>query len=225
MNYKILLVDDEDDILEFMGYNLRKQGWEVLVAHDGCQAVAMALEHHPHLVLLDVMMPVMDGMQTCIELRSKDELRGLKIAMLTARGEDYSQIAGFDAGADDYITKPIRPAVLVSRIKALLKRFNADTQTPDTVATIKIDRERYLAIIRGQEISLPRKEFELLALLLSREERVFSREEIFDKVWGDDVVVGERTIDVHIRKLREKIGAEHILTIKGVGYKFTTKEG
>ena len=181
------------------------------------------MEIIPHLVILDVMMPVMDGVEACEQMRSYEQLKHTIIAFLTARGEDYSQIAGFDAGADDYISKPISPKVLVSRVKALLKRLDAGEggNEHDQEKYLRIDRERYLVITEtGKELSLPRKEFELLALLYSKPHKVFSREEIFSAVWGDDVIVGDRTIDVHIRKLREKIGENHIVTIKGVGYKY-----
>lgn len=218
MEYKILLVDDEVDILEFMEYNLRKDGFEVLTAQNGADAISVAKEFLPHLILLDVMMPVMDGIETCAKIRATPSIKNTIIAMLTARGEDYSQIAGFDAGADDYITKPIRPKVLVSRIGALLKRL--DEVQPDEQADFVIDRDRYLVVVKGVEIVLPRKEFELISFLFSKPNRVFSRDDIFDAVWGDNVVVGDRTIDVHIRKLREKIGEQFITTIKGVGYKF-----
>ncbi len=225
MNYKVLLVDDETDILEFVGYNLRKEGFTVYTATNGKEAVEKALETEPHLILLDVMMPEMDGIETCQEIRKHRQLQKTAVAFLTARGEDYSQIAGFDAGADDYIAKPIRVKVLISRIKAMLKRVDTGRQEDtdsdeDPERSLRIDRERYLVIRNGKEIVLPRKEFELLALLYSKPQKVFSREEIFSNVWGDNVIVGDRTIDVHIRKLREKIGEEHIVTIKGVGYKY-----
>lgn len=222
MSYRILIVDDEPDILEFVGYNLKKEGYEVFTASNGREAVEKAREVTPHLILLDVMMPEMDGMETCQQIRSHKELSHTMIAFLTARSEDYSQIAGFDAGADDYITKPIKVKVLMSRIKAMLKRMEAFTAitVPEGEHSISIDKERYLVIKEGQEISMPRKEFNLLALLYSKPQKVFSREEIFASVWGSDVVVGDRTIDVHIRKLREKIGDKHIVTIKGVGYKY-----
>ncbi len=225
MNYRILLVDDELDILEFVSYNLLKEGYEVHTAINGREAVEKALTVIPHLILLDVMMPEMDGIETCQRIRTHQSLQNTIVAFLTARGEDYSQIAGFDAGADDYITKPIRVKVLVSRIKALLKRTESINEQMAEIEdnnhrSLKIDRERYLVVKGTQEIVLPRKEFNLLSLLYSKPQKVFSREEIFASVWGSDVIVGDRTIDVHIRKLREKIGEDHIVTIKGVGYKF-----
>jgi len=220
---KVLLVDDEKDILEFISYNLKKEGFDVYTALNGRTAIELAQKVTPNLILLDIMMPQMDGIETCHELRSIPSIANTAIAFLTARGEDYSQIAGFDAGADDYITKPIRPKVLVSRIKALLKRCD---QTRPAGYTgdghdLYIDRERYLVVAEGKEITMPRKEFELLALLYSKPQKVFSRDEIFNAVWGDNVIVGDRTIDVHIRKLREKIGDNFITTVKGVGYKFS----
>lgn len=223
--YNLLLVDDEPDVLEFIGYNLRKEGFNVHSASNGKEAIRLAQEVNPQLILLDVMMPGMDGIETCEELRKIVALKNVLIAFLTARGEDYSQIAGFDAGGDDYISKPIKPKVLVSRIKALLKRSISNEVQIDHLIdkiqrTIEIDRERFIIIKQNKEIVLPKKEFELLALLYSRPQKVFTREEIFSIVWGDDIIVGDRTIDVHIRKLREKIGEEHIYTVKGVGYKF-----
>lgn len=222
---RILLVDDEPDILEFLGYSLRAEGFTVESAKDGIDAVRIARIFLPHLVLLDVMMPGMDGIETCQQMRTLPELKETLIAFLTARGEDYSQLAGFDAGADDYIAKPVKPKVLISRIKALLKRVRAGNEDSHSfkairLGDIEIDPERYLVIRAGEELHLPRKEFELLSLLASRPGKVFTREDIYRSVWGNDVIVGERTIDVHIRKLREKIGDEHIRTIKGVGYTF-----
>jgi two-component system alkaline phosphatase synthesis response regulator PhoP len=223
-NYRILLVDDEPDILEFVSYNLRKEDFQVFTASNGRDAIKMAEELHPHLILLDVMMPAMDGVETCEEIRRHNTLKDTLVAFLTARGEDYSQIAGFDAGGDDYITKPIKPKVLVSRVKALLKRVDLkiveDAPVDLSEKGILIDRERYVVMKEGVEISLPKKEFELLALLYSRPQKVFTRDEIFASVWGDNIIVGDRTIDVHIRKLREKIGDDFIRTVKGVGYKF-----
>ncbi len=222
--YKILLVDDEPDILEFLSYNLKKEGYNVFTANNGKEAVTVAKKETPHLIILDVMMPDMDGIETCREIRDIPGLKDVMIAFLTARSEDYSQIAGFDVGADDYINKPIKPRVLISRIKALLRRgANSDnSKSTDKVdmGGIKIDRERYLIIQDGKEINLPKKEFELLALLASKPGKVFTRDVILDKVWGGDVVVGDRTIDVHIRKLREKLGEDFIKTVKGIGYKF-----
>lgn len=221
--HKILLVDDENDILEFVSYNLKKEGYDVVTATNGKEAIKLALDFRPHLIILDVMMPEMDGIETCEEMRKIPELSTAIIAFLTARGEDYSQIAGFDAGADDYISKPIKPKVLVSRVKALLRRAehtgSSTTIIPDDAAII-IDKSRYVVIKEGVELELPKKEFELLALLYSKPHKVFTREEIFNSIWGDNVIVGDRTIDVHIRKLREKIGDDYIKTIKGVGYKF-----
>ncbi len=220
---KILLVDDEPDILEIVSYNLSSEGYEVYTAKNGVEAVAKAKKKQPHLIILDVMMPEMDGIEACEIMRNTPGLENTIITFLTARGEDYSQVAGFDAGADDYITKPIKPKVLVSKVKALLRRLKEeDKETEDIVRVghIVIDREEYKIINDGQEIILPRKEFELLSLLTSKPSKVFKREVILDKVWGNEVVVGGRTIDVHIRKLREKIGDHHFKTVKGVGYKF-----
>lgn len=221
---RILLVDDEPDILEIVGYNLSAEGYEVHTAKNGVEAVAKAKKRKPHLVILDVMMPEMDGIEACETIRHTPGLEDTIIAFLTARGEDYSQMAGFDAGADDYITKPIKPKVLVSKVKALLRRFKDEEakETDDIVEIghITINREEYKIINNGVEIILPRKEFELLALLTSKPNKVFKREVILDKVWGNEVVVGGRTIDVHIRKLREKIGDDNFKTVKGVGYKF-----
>ncbi len=221
--YKILLVDDEPDILEFLSYNLKKEGYNVYTAGNGKEALAIAKVENPHLIILDVMMPDMDGIETCREIREIPGLKNVMIAFLTARNEDYSQIAGFDVGADDYINKPIKPRVLTSRIKALLRRSGTtESVSSDKVdmGGIRIDRERYLVIQDGVEINLPKKEFELLDLLASKPGKVFTREVILDKVWGGDVVVGDRTIDVHIRKLREKLGEDFIRTVKGIGYTF-----
>ena len=224
---KILLVDDEKDILEFISYNLNKEGYEVLTARNGRDGIEMARKFVPQLILLDVMMPEIDGMETCEELRKIRELDNTIIVFLTARGEDYSQIAGFKAGGDDYIVKPISPKVLISKIKALMRsrdRTNNSDEKQERMIIeqddIILDREKYIVIKKGGKLSLPKKEFELLALLISRPERVFSRNEIFSKIWGDDVIVGDRTIDVHIRKLREKVGGKYIQTVKGVGYKY-----
>jgi two-component system, OmpR family, alkaline phosphatase synthesis response regulator PhoP len=217
--YTILVVDDEEDIVELLSYNLKKEGFRVHAASDGKMAIKKAKEIVPDLILLDVMMPEMDGIEACAEIRAEDSLSSTLIAFLTARGEDYSQIAGLDAGADDYITKPIKPKVLISRVNALLRRINGGNEEPEKAVTLKVDRERYVVIKQDVEMSIPRKEFELLALLLSKPGKVFSRETILNVVWGQEVVVGDRTIDVHIRKLREKIGDETIKTVKGVGYK------
>lgn len=220
---KILLVDDEQDILEFISYNLKKEGYIVFTANNGKEALTVAKKENPDLIILDVMMPGMDGIETCRELREIPGLKNSMIAFLTARNEDYSQIAGFDVGADDYINKPVKPRVLISRIKALLRRGSGiESNVTDKIETggIKIDRERYVIVKDDIEISLPKKEFELLALLASKPGKVFTREVILEKVWGGDVVVGDRTIDVHVRKLREKIGEDFIKTIKGIGYKF-----
>jgi len=219
---KILLVDDEPDILEIVGYNLTTEGYQVITAKNGHEAVKKAKKEKPQLIILDVMMPEMDGIEACEQIRKIPDLKETIIAFLTARGEDYSQVAGFDAGADDYITKPIKPKVLVSKVKALLRRLKEDETTDNIVkiGQLTIDHDEYKIILNGEEIILPRKEFELLSLLSSKPGKVFKRDEILDKVWGNEVVVGGRTIDVHIRKLREKIGDESFKTVKGVGYKF-----
>jgi two-component system alkaline phosphatase synthesis response regulator PhoP len=219
---KILLADDDKDILELVGFNLEKEGYEVHTASDGRKALDLARRIIPDLVLLDVMMPEMDGMEACREMREDPKLKNIMIAFLTARGEDYSQVAGFDAGADDYIQKPIKTRILISRVKAMLRRATADNPSASQKNSlgISIDKERYLVYKDGVELSLPKKEFELLALLASAPGRVFTRDNILNKVWGNDVIVGDRTIDVHIRKLREKLGDESFKTIKGVGYKF-----
>lgn len=219
---KILLVDDEPDIIEIVGYNLMEEGYQIIQAKNGLEAVKKAEKEHPQLIIMDVMMPEMDGIEACQYIRKIPELSHTVIAFLTARGEDYSQLAGFEAGADDYITKPIKPKVLVSKVKALLRRFKNedDPAMITTLGDLVIDRDEYKITLKGEEMILPRKEFELLALLASRPGKVFKREDILDAVWGSEVVVGGRTIDVHIRKLREKIGDDYFVTIKGVGYKF-----
>ncbi len=219
---KILLVDDEPDILEIISYNLHVEGYQVITAENGVEAIKKAKKHLPHLIILDVMMPEMDGIEACEKLRNIPDLSQTIITFLTARGEDYSQVAGFEAGADDYIQKPVKPKVLVSKVKALLRRFKEDdSDTPNVnLGNLVINREEYKVVKNKKEIILPRKEFELLALLASKPGKVFKREDILDKVWGNEVVVGGRTIDVHIRKLREKIGDDSFKTVKGVGYKF-----
>ena len=215
-------MDDEPDILELVQYNLEKEGFAVRTASNGIEAIDLASQWSPHLILLDVMMPEMDGMETCIKIRENAKLDDAVIAFLTARSEDYSQIAGFDAGADDYITKPIKPRVLLSRIKALLRRGTKGAESKPVFSgkTLTIDRDRYVVIRNGEEMNLPKKEFELLSLLVSQPGKVFTRSAILSEVWGNDVVVGDRTIDVHIRKLREKLGDHYFKTVKGVGYKF-----
>ena len=219
---KILLVDDEPDILEIIGYNLSQEGYQIVTAKNGREAISKAKKELPHLIIMDVMMPEMDGMEACENIRKIPELSHTIITFLTARSEDYSQVAGFDAGADDYIAKPIKPKLLVSKVKALLRRLKEVETNSATlnVGGIEINRETYKIIKDGEEIVLPRKEFELFYLLASKPGKVFTREEILDKVWGNEVVVGGRTIDVHIRRLREKIGEDVFKTIKGVGYKF-----
>ncbi|MDG1673184.1 MAG: response regulator transcription factor [Flavobacteriaceae bacterium] len=226
-NVKILLVDDEPDILEIISYNLSAQGYNVFTANNGLQAIKKAKKEQPQLIILDVMMPEMDGIEACEHIRKIPELQHTLITFLTARGEDYSQVAGFEAGADDYITKPIKPKVLVSKIKSLLRRLNTKIDSPSKdlieLENLIIDREAYKIVFEGTDIVLPRKEFELLYLLASKPGKVFKREDILDKIWGNEVVVGGRTIDVHIRKLREKLGDKRFKTIKGVGYKFQNK--
>jgi len=219
---KILLVDDEPDILEIVGYNLTQEGYVVVTAENGLRALDQAKKHKPQLIILDVMMPEMDGIEACEKLRAMPELAESVITFLTARGEDYSQLAGFEAGADDYITKPVKPKVLVSKVKALLRRYKEVQEAPQNLklGNLIINREEYKIIKDKKEMVLPRKEFELLALLASKPGKVFKREEILDVVWGNEVIVGGRTIDVHIRKLREKIGDDRFKTVKGVGYKF-----
>ena len=217
MSHRILLVDDEADILEFMEYNLRKAGYEVFTAQNGAEGLRLAAQHKPHLILLDMMMPVMDGAETCRAIRADPALRDTMVVFLSALSEEEHQIAGFGVGADDYIAKPVKMKILMSRVQAILKRIDTERR-PD--GTLEIDRERYVVRVGGQQIALPRKEFALLGLLHSDPGRLFSREEIYARIWGSEVVVGDRTIDVHIRKLRQKIGPDHIVTVKGVGYKY-----
>jgi len=228
---KILLVDDEPDILEIVGYNLKNEGYQITTAKNGLEAVELAKKIEPHLIILDIMMPEMDGIEACEKIRATAGLEDVIISFFTARSEDYSQVAGFNVGADDYITKPIKPKVLVSKVKALLRRVKNTAETSNSessdqvnVGEIIIDREEYVIIKDGEKLSLPRKEFELFSLLASKPDKVFKRDDILDQVWGNEVVVGGRTIDVHIRKLREKIGDEYFKTVKGVGYKFTLDE-
>ncbi|MEG1622905.1 MAG: response regulator transcription factor [Alistipes sp.] len=216
MSHRILLVDDEIDILEFVSYNLGKAGYEVFTAQNGKDALSMAMEHRPHLILLDMMMPIMDGVQTCQSLRLQPELKETMIVFLSALGDEPHQIAGFEVGADDYITKPIKMNILMSRIQAILKRIDQD----EVQIAPLIDQERHVVRIGSTEITLPRKEFALLTLLQANPGKLLSREEIYTQVWGHRVVVGDRTIDVHIRKLRQKIGESHITTVKGIGYKY-----
>ena len=223
---KILLVDDEPDILEIVGYNLKNEGYQVYTANNGLEALKSAKKITPNLILLDIMMPEMDGIETCEKIRAIKSLENTLIAFLTARNEDYSQVAGFDAGADDYITKPIKPKVLIGKVKSLLRRLKAESQEDSSVkiGDITINRDEYLIFKGDKKIFLPRKEFELFSLLTSKPGKVFKRETILDSVWGNEVVVGGRTIDVHIRKLREKIGDDYFKTVKGVGYKFVLKD-
>ena len=225
--FKILLVDDEPDILEIISYNLKSNGFEVFTALNGVKALKKAKSIIPDLIILDVMMPEMDGIETCEEIRKIPELNDTIITFLTARSEDYSQLAGFDAGADDYINKPIKPKLLVGKVKSLLRRLNKNKVTESkniiNLGDLIIDREEYKITLNKNEILLPRKEFELLYLLASKPGKVFKREVILEKIWGHEVVVGDRTIDVHIRKLREKLGDSRFKTIKGVGYKFKNK--
>ena len=223
-NIRILLVDDEPDILEIISYNLTAQGYTVFTTNNGQKAIKKAKKEKPHLIILDVMMPEMDGIEACEQIRKIPELENTLITFLTARGEDYSKLAGFEAGADDYITKPIRPKVLVSKIKSLLRRLKTQSDSiSDAIIVLDgltIDREAYKINYNGQDMVLPRKQFELLHLLVSKPGKVFKREVILEKIWGTEVVIGGRTIDVHIRKLREKLGNSKFKTIKGVGYKF-----
>ena len=222
---KILLVDDEPDILEIVGYNLKNEGYQIATASNGVEAIQVAKKTLPHLILLDVMMPEMDGIEACEKLREIKGLEDVIIAFFTARGEDYSQVEGFEAGADDYITKPVKPKVLVSKVKALLRRLKENEESAVLkIGDISIFKDEYYILKGGVQISLPRKEFELFLLLTSKPNKVFKREDILGKVWGSDVIVGDRTIDVHIRKLREKIGDDYFKTVKGVGYKFISED-
>ena len=218
MAYRILLIDDEDDILEFVKYNLVRDGYEVFTASNGAEGLQTALKVKPHLILLDMMMPVLDGIETCKALRSSPVLKNVMIVFLSAVGSEETQLQGYDAGADDYINKPIKMNILRSRVQAILKRIEP---IEEETTSIKIDREHYQVLKGGEKIVLPRKEFALLELLHSQPNKLFTREEIYVNVWGNKIVVGDRTIDVHIRKLRQKIGEEHIITVKGVGYKFS----
>ncbi|ALM20814.1 response regulator receiver:transcriptional regulatory protein [Nonlabens tegetincola] len=220
---KILIVDDEPDILEIVGYNLKNEGYQVYTAENGDEGVKKAKKKKPDLIILDVMMPIMDGIEACEKMRKIPELDNSIITFFTARGEDFSMIAGFDAGADDYITKPVKPRLLISKVKSLLRRKIKEVESDENVVKLGdlvIDKDQYKIFYKKEEMILPRKEFELLSLLTSNPGKVFKREEILDVVWGNEVVVGGRTIDVHIRKLREKLGEKSFKTVKGVGYKY-----
>ncbi len=221
----VLIIDDEEDIRNILEYNLKKEGFSVYTSENGAGGIELAKQVNPDIIILDVMMPEMDGIEVCEVLRADPETKHIRICFLTARNEDYSQIAGLDAGADDYVSKPIKPRVLISRLKAILRRTTSSApETEEVKSTVQIDREKYIVTKHGERIHLPRKEFELLALLASKPEKVFDRDVILKTVWGDGVVVGDRTIDVHVRKLREKIGDGYIKTVKGVGYKFIDAE-
>ena len=219
---KILLVDDEPDIREIIGFNLTNEGYQVYEASNGEKAVKKAIETTPHLIIMDIMMPELDGISACEQIRSQPKLQSTVIMFLSARGEDFSYVAAFDAGADDYVTKPIKPKVLLSKVKGLLRRFKNSDKEPSVLnlGDLIVDKEEYKVTHNGTSFGLPRKEFELLFLLASRPNKVHKREKIMEKIWGADVVVGDRTIDVHIRKLREKVGEKFFKTVKGVGYKF-----
>jgi two-component system alkaline phosphatase synthesis response regulator PhoP len=219
---KVLLVDDEPDIIELLKYNLEREGYAVSSASNGREALKVAKAERPDLIVLDIMMPGMDGVEVCNQLRQQPEFKNTVITFLTARGEDYSQIAGFEAGADDFITKPVRPKVFVSKVKALLKRTGADRPEEQVLEAngVRVDLEKVTVQVGGQEMHLPKKEFELLVLLMSKPGKVFKRDEIYGQIWGNELFVGDRTIDVHIRKLREKIGDDRIRTVKGIGYTF-----
>jgi two-component system alkaline phosphatase synthesis response regulator PhoP len=221
-NHTILLVDDEKDILEFLSYNLTREGYKVYTALNGEEGVKLAKQINPSLIILDVMMPVMDGIETCQMIRQDLQIEQPIITFLTSRSEDYSQVAGFEAGADDYITKPVRPRLLVSKVESLLRRLvKPNTNENSTTSKLKINRDKFIVEINNEKIILPKKEFELLELLANRPGTVYTREQILSLVWGNESIVGERTIDVHIRKLREKLGNDYIRTIKGVGYTFS----
>lgn len=219
---KVLLVDDEPDIVELLKYNLEREGYAVSTALNGRDAIKVAKAERPDLIVLDIMMPGMDGVEVCNQLRQLPEFKRTLITFLTARSEDYSQIAGFEAGADDYITKPVRPKVFVSKVKALFKRSGSDRPDGKLLEAngVRVDLEKVTVQVGGQEMHLPKKEFELLVLLMSKPGKVFKRDEIYSQVWGNELFVGDRTIDVHIRKLREKIGDDRIRTVKGIGYTF-----
>lgn len=219
---KILIVDDEPDILEFLSYNLKKENYKVYTASNGKEAIAKALQHHPDLILLDIMMPEMDGIETCAQIREHKALQNSYIVFLSARGEEFSQLAAYNVGADDFIQKPIKPKILIAKLNSIFKRSRKKEELPTIIeiGPFTLNREHYRLVMNDKEIPLPRKEFELLALLMSKPSKVFKREEILSSVWGENIIVGDRTIDVHIRKLREKIGEKYIKTIKGVGYKF-----
>ena len=222
---KILCVDDEPDILEILKYNLSNVGYDIYLANDGLSAIKKAKEIIPNLIIMDIMMPKMDGIQACENLRANEKFNDTIIMFLTARGEDFSHVAAYEAGADDYVTKPVKPKILISKVKGLLRRFKKVTDNDIAIIELNdiiIDKEKYKVYISGNTLDLPRKEFELLYLLASKPDKVFKREKIMENVWGGEVVVGDRTIDVHIRKLREKLGDKYIKTIKGVGYKFVT---
>lgn len=222
MSYKILLVDDDPDILEIIGYNLKKEGYEIFTAEDGFIAIEQAKKHQPNLIILDVMMPNMDGIEACTKIREIPELSKTIITFLTARSEDYSQIAGLEAGADDYLTKPVKPKILLSKVKSLLRRLEGEKEASVILFKgIEIDSKKHKVVKDGVELKFARKEFELLQLLFSEIGKVFTRDEIMNTVWGTDVFIGDRTIDVHIRKLREKLGKDIIETIKGVGYRLS----
>ena len=222
---KILLVDDEPDIIEILTYNLNKEGYQVFSASNGKEALVQASKIIPHLIILDVMMPVMDGIEACENLRKDRRFEDTIIMFLSARSEDYSHVAGFDVGADDYVNKPVKPRVLNKKVSALLRRYTKnETKTNIVHGDLTINLDKYMVILKGEKMSFPRKEFELLLLLASQPDKVFKREKIMEAVWGNDVVVGDRTIDVHIRKLREKMGNSYFKTIKGVGYKFVINE-